>query len=74
MKSRRNKPLVKYDQASDALYLMMREGEEDEFREVFPGVNIEMDAQGEVLGVEILRASRILGNVLDSLYRKKHAA
>jgi uncharacterized protein YuzE len=32
------------------------------------------DEQGQVIGVEILGASRVLKNVLEPLYRKKKAA
>ena len=74
MKKKKSEPLVNYDPSSDVLYLVTKEGVEAEFREVLPGVNVEMDAEGHVIGVEILRASKVLGNVLEPLHRKRKAA
>src|SRR5712691_3765725 len=74
MKRKKNEPLVNYDPSSDVLYLVTKEGVEAEFREVLPGVNVEMDEEGHVIGVKILAASKVLGNVLESLYRKRKAA
>ena len=74
MKRNQREPIVNYDALTDVLYLVMHEGVEAEFEEIIPGVNVEMDEQGQVIGVEILGASRILRNVLDPLYRKKNAA
>jgi uncharacterized protein YuzE len=74
MKRRKANPLVHYDPGSDILYIVTKEGTEAAFTEVAPGVNVELDKDGQVLGVEILGASRILKNVLEPLYRKKKAA
>ena len=74
MKKKKSEPLVNYDPSSDVLYLVTKEGVEAEFREVLPGVNVEMDEEGHVIGVEILGASKVLGNVLEPLYRKRKAA
>lgn len=74
MKRNQREPIVNYDALTDVLYLVMHEGVEAEFEEIIPGVNVEMDEQGQVIGVEILGASRVLRNVLDPLYRKKNAA
>ena len=57
---------VRYDQAQDILYLA-REGEEAEAVEVAPGVTLEFDAKGSLLGVEIFRASQLLRDVLKPL-------
>lgn len=46
MKERKRKPLVKYDPSSDVLYIATREGVEEEFTEVAPGVNVELDRKG----------------------------
>ena len=43
------------------------------FTEVAPGVNVELDKKGNVLGVEILTASHTLKGFLKSL-GKKHVA
>jgi len=60
---------VLYDQAQDILYLA-REGEEAEAVEVAPGVTLEFDAGGDLLGVEIFRASQVLRDVLKPLGAK----
>ena len=74
MKKKEHKPLVKYDPSSDVLYIATRPGVEEEFTEVAPGVNVELDRQGNVLGVEILRASQTLKNFLKSLGKKRQVA
>jgi uncharacterized protein YuzE len=55
-----NKPNVHYDPQSDVLYFLVRDGEEERFVEVAEGVNVELDEEGQLLGVEILNASRFL--------------
>jgi uncharacterized protein YuzE len=74
MKEKKNKPVVRYDLASAVLYLATRKGVEEEFTEVAPGVNVELDDKGNVLGVEILNASRTLKGFLKSLGKKRAAA
>jgi uncharacterized protein YuzE len=74
MKRKKLEPTVNYDPSTDVLYLVTHEGVEAEFKEVIPGVNVELDEAGQVIGVEILEASRVLKNVLEPLYRKKKAA
>ncbi len=48
----------RYDEKSDSLYIFIKEGEEERFEEIVPGINIELDDNDEILGIEILRASR----------------
>jgi len=55
-----NKPTVHYDPQSDILYFLVRDGEEERFEEVAEGINVELDEEGQLLGVEILNASRFL--------------
>lgn len=74
MREKKSKPLVKYDSLSDVLYIATRKGVEEEFTEIAPGVNVEVDRKGNVLGVEILRASRILKGFLRSLGKKHDVA
>jgi uncharacterized protein YuzE len=74
MKEKKSKPLVRYDRSSDVLYIATRKGIEEEFIEVAPGVNVELDAKGNVVGVEILKASHTLKGFLKSLGKKRHAA
>ncbi len=74
MKKKKREPLVNYDPTTDVLYFVTHEGVESEFTEIMPGVNVELNEEGEVIGVEILGASQILKSVLEPLYRKKKAA
>lgn len=55
-----NKTTVHYDPQSDVVYFLVRDGEEERFVEVAEGVNVELDEKGQLLGVEILNASRFL--------------
>jgi uncharacterized protein YuzE len=48
---------LKIDKASDALYLRLDEDAIVESQEVEPGVVLDFDAQGRVVGVEILALS-----------------
>jgi uncharacterized protein YuzE len=74
VKKEKSKPLVEYDASSDVLYIATRKGLEEEFTEIAPGVNVEMDSNGNVLGVEILRASQTLKGFLKSLGKRHHVA
>ena len=60
---------VHYDPEVDVLYIG-RGGEEEEVVEVYPGVNLEKNASGELIGVEILQASKLLKEVIEPLRRK----
>ncbi|MBI2910116.1 MAG: DUF2283 domain-containing protein [Chloroflexi bacterium] len=60
---------VSYDEETDVLYLA-KEGQEGEVVEVYPGVNLEFGRKRELLGIEILGASRILKGVADPLREK----
>lgn len=57
---------VYYDKRTDTLWLLVKSGVEEEYKEVMPGINIELDKKGELLGIEILKASKVLGSVVDS--------
>lgn len=48
-----------YDKASDSLYIWLKEGEEESFEEIAPGINIELDKDNNIMGVEILHVSRL---------------
>ena len=60
---------VYYDEEQDVLYLA-KGGEEEEFVEVQPGINIELDGDRQVIGVEILKASEVLKDVIEPVRRK----
>lgn len=64
---------VSYDEKEDILYLA-KEGMEEEIVEIAPGVNAELDAAGNLLGVEIFEASKRLKDVIKSIENKALAA
>ncbi len=47
-----------YDKKSDSLFIYLEEGEEESFEEIVPGINIELNKADEIIGVEVLKASR----------------
>ncbi len=51
---------IRYDAKTDTLYLFIKAGFEAKCLEVVPGVCIELDESGQLLGIEILNASRLL--------------
>ncbi len=69
MKTTGKKPLVRYDVKADALYILTGKGTEEEFVEMAPGINIEIDEHGQMLGIEILNASRVLRPVYRRLFQ-----
>jgi uncharacterized protein YuzE len=63
---------VRYDTKADVLYLFSEKGEIARAIEVSPGITVEFGEAGNILGVEILRASTILTeNVIASLHAKQ---
>ncbi len=58
-----------YDEEEDILYLAS-EGEEAEVVEISPGINMELDREGNLIGVEIFGASRVFKDVLKPMERK----
>ena len=63
-KDKHNK--IFYDKKSDALWLLIKSGVEEEVKEVSPGVNVELGKNGELLGIEILNASKVLGEKISN--------
>ncbi|MDI6655255.1 MAG: DUF2283 domain-containing protein [Candidatus Hydrothermarchaeota archaeon] len=51
-------PKFHYDKKHDVLYIVVKEGEEEEFVEIAEGVNIELNDKGELIGIEIFSASK----------------
>ena len=45
---------IEYDQQADAMYIRLRAGDVAESEEVRPGVVLDFDAQGQVLGIDSL--------------------
>ena len=48
---------AKYDRDADALYLRLAEAKVIESEEIRPGIVLDFDAEGRVVGIEILDAS-----------------
>ena len=53
---------VEYDQQADAMYIRLRGGKVIESEKVRPGVVLDFDAQGQVLGIEMLDVSKLTDN------------
>jgi uncharacterized protein YuzE len=53
---------IEYDQQADAMYIRFRAGDVAESEEVRPGVVLDFDAQGQVLGIEMLDVSKRTDN------------
>jgi uncharacterized protein YuzE len=47
-----------YDEKSDSLYIHVKDGEEEKFEEIVPGINIELDKNNDIIGIEVLKATR----------------
>lgn len=56
-----------YDAESDSLFIYLEEGEEESFEEIVPGINIELDKNGKIIGIEVLKASRFAERLKDKL-------
>lgn len=54
---------VRYDPEADALYIRFREGSIEETEEVSSGVLLDLDPDGNPMGLEILDASKKLGKM-----------
>lgn len=52
---------IYYDKKTDVLWLNIKSGPLEKYNEISPGVAVELDKNGELLGVEILNASKVLG-------------
>lgn len=51
-----------FDQQADAMYIRLRDGVVAETAEVRPGVMIDLDADGRMLGIEMLDVSLCTDN------------
>lgn len=49
---------IEFDQAADALYVQLMEGDVEKTEEIKPGMILDYDANGNVLGVEVLYVSK----------------
>ena len=53
---------IEYDQQADATYIRLRAGTVAESDEVRPGVVLDFDSSGRVLGIEMIDASELIDN------------
>ena len=53
---------IEYDQQADDMYIRLRAGDVAESEEVRRGVVLDFDAQGQVLGIEMLDVSKRTDN------------
>lgn len=53
---------IEYDQQADAMYIRLRSGTVVESEEVRPGVVFDFDADGKVLGIEMVDVSERTDN------------
>ena len=60
---------VFYDQSTDVLYLV-KPGIEEEVLEIHPGINLELDEQAGVIGIESMKASEVLRPAVQSLQKQ----
>lgn len=49
---------LEFDPAADAAYLEIAEGDVETSQEINPGVIVDYDAQGNIVGIEVLYISR----------------
>ena len=60
-----------YDKKSDSLFIYLKEGEEENFEEIVPGINIELNKNDEIIGVEVLWASRFNERMKSSVTKQQ---
>lgn len=66
-----NKTQMRYFEQEDILHLVIAEGLESRSLEISPNITVELNDQNELLGVEILNASKFLRDtVLESVQAK----
>ena len=74
MKQKNQNKIIHYEAQSDVLYLGARKGIEEEYVEVAPGIGIELDGNGKVIGVEILNASKVMRPVSKFIFPPRRAS
>jgi uncharacterized protein YuzE len=64
---------VFYDEEQDVLYFG-KEGQEEESVELAPGVNVELDKSGQVIGLEVFNAASRFREVIKPMEQRIGAA
>jgi uncharacterized protein YuzE len=59
-----SKPRMLYFSDQDVLHLLISEGEEANSIELSPNITAELNAQGELIGIEILEASTFVRDAI----------
>lgn len=49
---------IEFDPVADAMYIQLAEGEVEKTKELKPGMMFDYDADGNVLGIEVLYVSK----------------
>ena len=65
---------IQYFEESDVLYYLISEGEEEEAVELSPGVTVELNQEKEIIGIEILDASRFMNTFVVENFQKELAS
>lgn len=65
---------LQYFEENDVLYYLISEGEEEEAIELAPGVTVELNKEKEIIGIEILDASRFMNTFVVENFQKKLAS
>ena len=66
-----NKPSIRYFEQEDILHLVVSEEEEANSIELGPNITAELNAKGELIGVEILNATAFLrDSIMESVQFK----
>jgi len=62
---------MNYFERDDIIHIRIKDGEEANSVEISPNVTAELDAQNDIIGVEILNASKYLrDNILETVQAK----
>lgn len=66
-----NNSKLRYFEQGDVLHLMIAEGKEMQSVEIYPNVTLELNEDGDVMGIEILDATRFIRDfILESAQAK----
>ncbi len=60
---------VFYDEEEDILYLGT-EGQEEESIELSPGVNMDLDESGKLIGIEVFKASSLFKDIIKQMTKR----
>jgi uncharacterized protein YuzE len=62
---------MQYFEADDIIHINIQDGTEESSVELSPNITVELNAKGEIIGIEILHASSyIRDNVLETVQGK----